>query len=495
MGPVEARGGFRLVVNRLYYDAAEPVSSGFAFDEEILLQALRNIYAQKGKEPTYIEEHLFREFCRGLDRAVEEGFGSVNPDDDFISALQHSNEVFSAFKVHRAQRDMAARLVDSNGNLKPFEQWLKDVQPIASHQCRSWFQTEYDTAVIRAHQAADWQQFERERDVLPNLKWMPSTSVNPGADHRPFWGTIRPIDDKFWKEHRPGDRWNCKCSLSNTDEPTTTVPGEVTGGSQPQPGLTGNPGQDAAVFSDDHPYFPSDCQHCAFYKPGFSDRVWHIFLNKKKDCNHCRYVNRCINQVGQEERERIKANRAEYKRLLHDDDYTDVQFDKKTGGVKATHRGHITHDGPKAQRFFEGLTSTDLERECQEQLFKLGHRAVFCDESKRIRGNRLPALDLILDDKLMDIRSVTGRGWYSNIFVTKNDQLRRFNARTDITDKADSLCLYFHDPALFDEEKMRKSINFFRFYRNNKGELLNKHLKHIHCVIKGREEVLVFDIE
>ena len=61
--------------------------------------------------------------------------------------------------------------MDSNGNLKPFEQWLKDVQPIASHQCRSWFQTEYDTAVIRAHQAADWKQFERERDVLPNLKW------------------------------------------------------------------------------------------------------------------------------------------------------------------------------------------------------------------------------------------------------------------------------------------------------------------------------------
>lgn len=148
------------------------------------------------------------------------------------------------------------------------------------------------------------------------------------------------------------------------------------------------------------------------------------------------------------------------KKLLHDEDYTDVIFDKKTGGVKATHVGHITHDGPKAQRFFEGLTSTDLERECQDQLFKLGHRAVFCDESKRIRGSRLPALDLMLDGNLMDIRSVTGRGWYSNIFVSKNDQLRRFNARTDITDKADSLCLYFHDPALFDEEKMKKSINF-----------------------------------
>ncbi|MCB6967339.1 phage head morphogenesis protein, partial [Phocaeicola dorei] len=78
-----------------------------------------------------------------------------------------------------------------------------------------------DTAVIRAHQAADWRQFEREKDVLPNLKWMPSTSIHPGADHRIFWGTIRPIDDPFWNEHKPGDRWNCKCTLSSTDEAPT----------------------------------------------------------------------------------------------------------------------------------------------------------------------------------------------------------------------------------------------------------------------------------
>lgn len=296
MGPVEARGGFRLVVNRLYYDAAEPASSGFAFDEEILLQALRNIYARKGKEPTYIEEHLFREFCRGLDHAVDDGFAGVNPDDDFISALRHSNEVFSAFKVHRAQRDMAARLVDSNGNLKPFEEWLKDVQPIASHQCSSWFQTEYDTAVIRAHQAADWKQFERERDVLPNLKWMPSTSANPGADHRPFWGTIRPIDDKFWKEHRPGDRWNCKCSLSSTDEPATPLPNDIPISSQPQPGLSGNPGQDAAVFSDDHPYFPNDCSHCPF-NSNLKASLSVLFTNAKKDCYHCAKIDAVVGKV------------------------------------------------------------------------------------------------------------------------------------------------------------------------------------------------------
>lgn len=99
-----------------------------------------------------------------------------------------NNAVFAAFKVHRAQNDMAALLLDKNGSLKPFEQWVKEAMPIADHQMVHWLRTEYDTAVIRAHQAADWRQFEREKDVLPNLKWMPSTSIHPGSDHRIFWG-------------------------------------------------------------------------------------------------------------------------------------------------------------------------------------------------------------------------------------------------------------------------------------------------------------------
>lgn len=191
-----------------------------------------------------------------MNKATKKGFKKskvTDPDDDFRNAVMRNNAVFSAFKVHRMQNDMARLLLDSDGNLKPFEQWKNEVMPIASHQVGAWLRTEYDTAVIRAHQAADWQQFEREKDVLPNLRWMPSTSITPGADHKRFWGTVRPIDDAFWSEHRPGDRWNCKCSLSSTDDPVTPVP-DATPQDKPQPGLDNNPGKDGKLFSDNHPY-------------------------------------------------------------------------------------------------------------------------------------------------------------------------------------------------------------------------------------------------
>lgn len=74
-----------------------------------------------------------------------------------------------------------------------------------------------------------------------------------GADHRPFWNTIRPIDDTFWNIHRPGDRWNCKCDLTATDEEPTPLPDEDDK-NKPQPGLDNNPGTDGKLFSDNHPY-------------------------------------------------------------------------------------------------------------------------------------------------------------------------------------------------------------------------------------------------
>jgi len=245
-------------MNNLYRNARQnkPVESGFNFDDEVLKKALKNIYDKDFHPMTDIEENLFNATWETMSKAADKGFRERTPNDpdyDFYQEIRKNNAVFSAFKVHRAQNDMAALLLDKNGNLKPFEQWLNEVSPIADHQVRHWLRTEYDTAVIRAHQAADWRQFEREREFLPNLKWGMSTSVHPGADHKIFWGTIRPIDDPFWNVHRPGDRWNCKCPLTSTDEEPTPVP-EYTPDNKPEPGLDNNPGKDAKLFGDTHPY-------------------------------------------------------------------------------------------------------------------------------------------------------------------------------------------------------------------------------------------------
>ncbi|MDR2652797.1 MAG: hypothetical protein LBC68_10895 [Prevotellaceae bacterium] len=205
-----------------------------------------------------IDENLLLATLNTFNLATAEGLQKAKriPERDFIDALKYNNTVFSAFRVHRMQNDMARQLIDENGKLKSFSQFVKDTENIRSHYVRAWLKTEYDTAVIRAHQAADWRQFEAEKDILPNLEWIPSTSATPGDDHIGFWGTILPVNDAFWNAHKPGDRWNCKCSLRANDKDLNPPKQEVFKNpkNKPMPGLENNPGKDAKLFSSKNAY-------------------------------------------------------------------------------------------------------------------------------------------------------------------------------------------------------------------------------------------------
>lgn len=248
-----------------------------------------------------LEENLLRETIDIFSRAVATGVsdavndGDDMPRDEFLYQLKHNVEVFSAFRTHRMQNDIAAQLTDDEGKLRTFSQFRKAVEGYTDHKNRAWLRTEYDTAIRRAHQAADWQQFEAEKDVLPNLEWIPSTSPTPGADHRVFWGTVLPVDDPFWKEHRPGDRWNCKCELRATDKDCTARP-HGTEKDNPQSGLENNPGKDGHLFSDKHPYYPDSCASCP-YSGNKLMALFHDLAGSKKHCNSCRKVEKVIDNT------------------------------------------------------------------------------------------------------------------------------------------------------------------------------------------------------
>lgn len=249
-----------MVVERLYYaEADEEFARAWWIDRDLVLGFMRRIYGREFDPANRIDAVMLDAVREVFDRAVDEGFGTrafAESEYSFYEQLRYNNAVFAAFKVHRMQHDMAARLLDAEGGLKSFRQWRREVEPIASHQVGSWLRTEYDTAVKRAHIAADWKRFEAEADVFPNLEWMPSTSVEPRLSHMRFYGLVLPVGHPFWQRHMPGDLWGCKCGLQATRAPRTPedrIPQEMSG-SEPQPGIETNPAHTAAIFSPSHPY-------------------------------------------------------------------------------------------------------------------------------------------------------------------------------------------------------------------------------------------------
>lgn len=351
-----------------------------------------------------IEPSAWREVLRIINSGAVQGFTDSNypptHDESFLKSIRHSNEVFSAFKVHAMATKMAERLIGEDGKLRSYEEWRKAVAPIASHHVGSWLRTEYDTAVIRAHQAADWREFEHNKDIFPNLEWMPTTSPSPEVGHAAFWGkpVILPVDDPFWKEHRPGDRWNCKCSLEPTDTTVQRLDDEeLAEAAKPehraQRGLEGDPAR-KGLITDKHPYYPESCAKCPFYtSKGVKGWVRRHFSNRTKDCHSCPYVDKAVIKVKLEE---------QYPTDKWEHSYIDA-----SGGYVVTEHERIAESQVSKQELGVYRKEQDMARD----LAKQGHKIVHLAEHNRPAGDRY---DTLFDGVKADFKSTK-----SNNNITK----------------------------------------------------------------------------
>ena len=288
-----------------------------------------------------IEPTMWQELTKIMNEATAKGLSkgefSIDHNRVFLDAVKHANEIFAAFKTHAMGKSMASKLLDDNGNLKPFDKWMKDISSISSHHVGSWLKTEYNTAVLRAHNAADWRSFIENKDIMPNLRWMPTTSPDAEAVHRGYWEKklTLPVEHPFWNKHHPGDRWNCKCSLESTDDPAS--PDDVIDDLPVEPaqrGLENNPGKDGKIFNDTHPYFPKSCNQCSFYKNrGFKNKVKTWFNNHEKDCYNCSFFNN--KEEEQKRRNSIK-------------EFIENALSLPWGGKKGVYLGEFSNEEVKA---------------------------------------------------------------------------------------------------------------------------------------------------
>ena len=372
-----------------------------------------------------IETSAWREVLRILNEGAVKGLtqgGERQHTPQFLQAIKHSNEVFSAFKCHSMGVKMAERLRDKDGNLRPFKEWREAVQPIASHHVGAWLKTEYDTAVLRAHQGSLWQEFERNKDILPNLRWMPTTSVSPENVHKGYWTSrlTLPVDDPFWQDNHPANRWNCKCSLEATSDKADTghVAEMARQDNTSQQGLENNP-RDGRLFSDKHPYFPKNCASCPFKKQSKLKNWIGRLFNKggqTKDCYNCPYVETPKSGLTEEQKAYRKALQNEAKRK-----FQDLKAETEIGQVKITGVGIKEFlNQPHEQYFRKNELVRDLITLIEEAEYA-GYTKYHKDNSDIIRSHIFTTTALEREDYLIVRENKDGeKSFYS---ITSSDKV------------------------------------------------------------------------
>ena len=243
---------------------AEEDLSGFRFSEEELVYILRQIYERDFNLDTDIQWELYSHTLKFLNDAVDKGFTLKTEENrEFIKQLKYNNAVFAAFKTHREQNDLAELLLDAEGEPRSFSDFRKATEPIIGAYNVNWLHTEYLTAIKSARTAEMFKRFEADKDLFPNVRWLPSRAVEPRESHRVYWNQVRRLDDRWGLTHYPGCLWGCQCDIENTDDPITHIGYNPVDPNAPaleedtndvSPGLEQNPAFTGSLFTKEHPY-------------------------------------------------------------------------------------------------------------------------------------------------------------------------------------------------------------------------------------------------
>ena len=329
--------------------------------------------------------------------------------------------------------------------------------------------------------AARWEDFGKDEDDY-YLQYRTAGDNNVRPEHAALHGVTLPMSDSFWSTYYPPNGWNCRCTviqvLKSKYQPTDNDEAmsrgsEVMADEKAAKMFAFNSGKEQRTFPAYNPYTISRCATCDKANLNL------VFIPNNQVCQACMTIQEC------ERRKQYQANHTEYERLKANKNYTDVAFNEESGGVKATSLSHKKDNG-KEQPVLEQFTGKQLEKRCQDNLFRMGKVCILEPESLRVDNKWASCLDATIDGERMDIASITKNtgNIYYNTITRKESQILKFN--TSFKTNSHCLALYFEDEAMFDEQKIKDALSGYKEDNIHKGIIDT-----IYCIINGASDWVI----
>lgn len=220
------------------------------------------------KEPAVVE--FIDATAKVLNDAVDEGLKVVPLDEVSVQRLQESNFVFSGYKTFHQLNEAFPSLLDKDGNIKPFDTFLQDVQSINENYNKYYLKAEYNFAKQSSLMAARWKSFSTDKRY--NLQYRTVGDERVRISHRALNRITLPITSQFWGWYFPPNGWGCRCTVVQvrakdykvSDEQDAMNAGSQSTAGKHQEMFRFNPGKQMATFPAYNPYTVKTCIGCDY---------------------------------------------------------------------------------------------------------------------------------------------------------------------------------------------------------------------------------------
>lgn len=286
--------------------------------ESLFVLLMSWLYQQRNFTPEMLTAEEVQRFINAhteyLNKAVETALTEVPLDEISVQRLKESNYVFSGIKTFHELNEAFPSLLDSDGVLKPFNQFLNDVQTINKSYNGQYLKVEYEFAKSSAYMAARWKEFEKDGEDY-YLQYRTAGDARVRKTHQRLHGITLPITSKFWDKYFPPNGWNCRCTVVQvrkdkyplSDETQAMNLGSQATAGKHQEMFMYNPGKKMTTFPAYNAYTISRCKECPY--SGGSIKLAKVPDNEL--CQACEVVRRMVNKektvkLSKEERLQIR---------------------------------------------------------------------------------------------------------------------------------------------------------------------------------------------
>lgn len=235
------------------------------FDDELFVKAAEYIRTHGGYDASMLKTRPVRDLIDAIygifRQAIERGIGRKTPS--IVTDTLGSNAfIFSGLKVNNSLMEVGLSLTDSNGHIKPFETFLKEVKVINNMYNHNYLRAEYNHAVASAQITAKWYDFKEDGDDY-DLQYRTSGDEKVRESHRLLDGITLAFDDPFWDRYMPPNGWNCRCTVVQVkkgkyrrdDSKKVMELGDAMTDSPKLKIFRFNAGKELSLFPKKHPYF------------------------------------------------------------------------------------------------------------------------------------------------------------------------------------------------------------------------------------------------
>lgn len=283
--------------------------------------ALKAMFRQEGSTFTVdiLGNKDVQEFISTHATMLNNSFKQVKMSDKMRERLTRSNYIFSGIKTFHELNEAFPSMLDENGNKKPFERFLNDVQKINDTYNANYLHAEYNFVQASATMAAKWEQFSEDGDRY-YLQYRTAKDDKVRPEHAALDGVTLPMSDSFWETYYPPNGWNCRCTVVQVRKQKYPATEHAEAMSRGEEAMNGerynifrfNSGKQGKTMPDYNPYTIKRCNDCDVAKGGNTKLG---FVPDYQLCQGCIMIRKCSEDRNRDNSAKATKKSPEVKKL------------------------------------------------------------------------------------------------------------------------------------------------------------------------------------